>query len=403
MTKRLTTRGWLYVVVAIILVACKNEDSKKTFEVSGTITNSSAKTVYLEAVPAGGTSGTIVDSFTLAKNGNYKLAADSKESMVYNLRLDQNKFPLAAVINDVPKMTLNVELNKEYNEVAEKYDVKGSPVSQEMKDFMYKFNGDLQKIYVIMQKADSLNKINPADSSITQLLAERKQVADQILDFSLNAIKKANNPALFLFELGYYQSTANEPGFGLAPMDIEQVDQLMAEAANRFPTHERLKAVKSGIDEQMASMKKSMESKWVGKEAPDFSLPDPSGKQIKLSSFRGKYVLVDFWASWCRPCREENPNVVQAYNKFKDKNFAILGVSLDNPGDKDKWLNAVMKDHLTWTHVSDLKGWESAVVSVYDFGTVGIPYNILVDPEGKVIAERLRGPGLESKLSEVLK
>jgi peroxiredoxin len=323
--------------------------------------------------------------------------------MVYNLRLDQNKFPLAAVINDVPKMTLNVELDKEYHQVAEKYDVKGSPVSQEMKDFMYKFNGDLQKIYVIMQKADSLNKINPADSSITQLLMERKQVADQILDFSLNAIKKANNPALFLFELGYYQSTANEPGFGLAPMDIEQVDQLMTEAVGRFPTHERLKAVKSEIDQQMASMKKSMESKWVGKEAPDFSLPDPSGKQIKLSSFRGKYVLVDFWASWCRPCREENPNVVQAYNKFKDKNFAILGVSLDNPGDKDKWLNAVMKDHLAWTHVSDLKGWESVVVPMYDFGTVGIPYNILVDPEGKVIAERLRGRGLEAKLSEVLK
>jgi thiol-disulfide isomerase/thioredoxin len=114
-------------------------------------------------------------------------------------------------------------------------------------------------------------------------------------------------------------------------------------------------------------------------------------------------VLVDFWASWCRPCREENPNVVQAYNKFKDKNFAILGVSLDNPGDKDKWLNAVMKDHLAWTHVSDLKGWESVVVPMYDFGTVGIPYNILVDPEGKVIAERLRGRGLEAKLSEVLK
>jgi|SRR5436190_140546 peroxiredoxin len=403
MMKPLTMRGWLYVVVAIIFVACKNEDSKKTFEISGTITNGRAKTVYLEAVPAGGTSGTIVDSSALAKNGNYKLAADSKESMVYNLRLDQNKFPLAAVINDVPKMTLNVELNKEYNEVAEKYDVKGSPVSQEMKDFMYKFNGDLQKIYVIMQKADSLNKINPADSAISQLLAERRQVADQILDFSLNAIKKANNPALFLFELGYYQSTANEPGFGLAPMDIEQVDQLMTEAVGRFPAHERLKAVKSEIDQKMASMKKSMESKWVGKEAPDFSLPDPSGKQIKLSSFRGKYVLVDFWASWCRPCREENPNVVQAYNKFKDKNFAILGVSLDNPGDKDKWLNAVMKDHLTWTHVSDLKGWESVVVGIYDFGVVGIPYNILVDPEGKVIAERLRGRGLEAKLSEVLK
>jgi peroxiredoxin len=146
-----------------------------------------------------------------------------------------------------------------------------------------------------------------------------------------------------------------------------------------------------------------MKSKWVGRPAPDFTLPDPNGNQIKLSSYKGKYVLVDFWASWCKPCRAENPNVVKAYNKFKDKNFDILGVSLDNPGQKDKWLEAIHKDNLTWTQVSDLKGWESMVVPIYDFGQVGIPYNILVDPGGIIIAERLRGAELESKLTELLK
>jgi peroxiredoxin len=131
-------------------------------------------------------------------------------------------------------------------------------------------------------------------------------------------------------------------------------------------------------------------------------LPDANGKEVKLSSFKGKYVLVDFWASWCKPCRDENPNVVNAYNKFKGKNFTILGVSLDHPGQKDKWLNAIKTDNLGWTQVSDLKGWESVVVPMYDFGQVGIPYNVLVNPEGIVIAERLQGPALEAKLEEVL-
>ena len=114
-------------------------------------------------------------------------------------------------------------------------------------------------------------------------------------------------------------------------------------------------------------------------------------------------MLVDFWASWCKPCRDENPNLVQAYNKYKDRNFTILGVSLDKPGGKDAWMNAVMKDNLTWTQLSDLKDWSSPVVGLYGFGETGIPYNILVDPEGKIIAERLRGADLDSKLQEVLK
>ena len=137
----------------------------------------------------------------------------------------------------------------------------------------------------------------------------------------------------------------------------------------------------------------------VGQQAPDFALPDVSGKEVKLSSFRGKYVLVDFWASWCAPCREENPNVVKAYNKYKDKNFTILGVSLDDQ--KNQWVDAIEMDGLTWTQVSDLKHWNSIVVPLYHFE--GIPHNVLIDPEGNIIAESLRGIMLDMQLEKMLK
>lgn len=138
----------------------------------------------------------------------------------------------------------------------------------------------------------------------------------------------------------------------------------------------------------------------VGTDAMDFTQPDVNGTPVSLSSFKGKYVLLDFWASWCGPCRTENPNVVENYNKFKAKNFTVLGVSLDRPGQKDKWLDAIKEDNLTWTHVSDLQFWSNAAAQLYRVS--GIPQNFLIDPQGKIIAKNLRGPALEAKLCEVL-
>jgi len=137
----------------------------------------------------------------------------------------------------------------------------------------------------------------------------------------------------------------------------------------------------------------------IGNAAPGFSQNDILGKPVSLSSFKGKYVLVDFWASWCGPCRAENPNVVKAYQKFHSKGFDILGVSLDN--EKEKWADAVKKDNLNWAQVSDLKGWQNAAAALY--GVQGIPMNFLIDKQGKIVGKGLRGEDLEKKLEEELK
>lgn len=137
----------------------------------------------------------------------------------------------------------------------------------------------------------------------------------------------------------------------------------------------------------------------IGYPAINFSQASPEGKMIKLSDFKGKYVLVDFWASWCGPCRAENPNVVNAYQKYKDKGFTVFGVALDS--NKDAWLKAIEKDNLTWPQVSDLKGWANEAAKLY--GITSIPQNLLLDKDGKIVAKNLRGPDLDAALEELIK
>jgi len=179
---------------------------------------------------------------------------------------------------------------------------------------------------------------------------------------------------------------------GPLPDDILVYDKLFKGLNKTVRNSEAGKALRKSMDGFMSVR--------TGVTAPLFEAPDTIGNNIRLKDFRGKYVLLDFWASWCGPCREENPNVVKAYMQFRDKGFTIIGISLDEPGKRDAWIRAIHADGLVWQHVSDLQYWNNAVAKLYSIRS--IPQNFLLDPQGKIVAANLRGEALTQTLQALL-
>lgn len=377
----------------LLLLGCKDEE-QKTFEVEGKIKNAAVQTVYLEESALSNLQPVIVDSAKIEKDGSFELEALSKEESIYSLRLDKSMYPFATFINDTEKIEVDADFKS-----PDLYTIKGSPASESLKEYLKTNSTKVRNIYAINQGIDSLQKLSGNDSLVSLRQAEKESAIQDLKTYTADYINNSKSPALSLFILGSYQSIASNAQFGVEGFDQQQVNDIIAKTASKFPDHQSIAALKTKVQaEQNQQAAAPAGQSWVNKSAPDFTLPDATGKQVSLSSFKGKYVLVDFWASWCKPCRLENPNVVQAYQKFKDKNFTILGVSLDQK--KEPWLEAIKQDNLAWTHVSDLKFWDSQVVGLYGFD--GIPFNVLIDPAGKVIGEGLRGEDLERKLTEVL-
>ncbi|WP_432710435.1 redoxin domain-containing protein [Pedobacter sp.] len=262
--------------------------------------------------------------------------------------------------------------------------IKGSPLNDDNAKLKAMLKPVTDKMEILRQEVYSKTEEQKLDTAFRNSIEQRYEALEKEIEPISKKFIEANRNSFvalvaFRSSLGYdFDPMAAEPEF------------------NKFSDALKQTSLGKSIADAINGAKKTA----VGSMATNFTQNDQNGKPVSLSDFKGKYVLVDFWASWCGPCRRENPNVVTAFNNYKDKNFTVLGVSLDRPDGKESWLKAIEQDGLAWTQVSDLKYFDNEVAKLY--GIQAIPSNILVDPTGKIVAKNVREEGLQAVLEELL-
>ena len=340
-----------------------------TVTISGKIEGGENADVYLHIVESKGVKG--LDTIKAGPNGEYKFEYTSDLPEFYRVGTnEQNSFYLVLEPGE------SAEVNAKNQNLFKTYEIIEAPEECHRMKEMNGITGMMDSINMIMQ-ASQMNK-------------DQRMFQNALVEFDNISIKMNR-------EIKAYINRKPASLSSLAALQNLNFDQ---EFDYYLKVITALDGIANGNDiyDNMAAQILSMRKVAVGSEAPEITMSQPNGEVISLSDFRGQYVLIDFWASWCGPCRRENPNVKKVYDKYHEKGFEILGVSLDKA--MQPWLNAIGQDGLEWRHVSDLKFWSSPVVAEYQ--VTGIPHTVLVDPKGIIVAKNLRGEALDLKLAQLL-